>query len=275
MDGIGFPGWTLWGMGLAAFGALVTIALAYLAQSPRMLARLNLGNERLDLRAKAFTGYALALLLLAMGFFLAGVPLDRSKASTETPAPPNVAGLFEEGDAGALSNPGEAVASDAASGQPDKSAALPSGPSTGAMGGLAIPQPSLEPDEVISDTVEIALPPGPEEGQEEATAAPAGTPAPTDAPTRVPTATPTSTPSPTPTPTPILAPTAKINDQTSTLSVRRLPGGTPLVTLLRGDTVILLTGNAFYRGELWQEIQTVNGIVGWLQDRFLDYDTSE
>ncbi len=35
-------------MGLSAFGALVAIALAFLAQSPRLLARLKLGSQRLD-----------------------------------------------------------------------------------------------------------------------------------------------------------------------------------------------------------------------------------
>jgi len=72
---MGFPIWTLWGMGLSAVAALLAIALSFLAQSPRMLARLHLTGSRLDLRARTLTGYGLALLLLAMGFFAAGVPL--------------------------------------------------------------------------------------------------------------------------------------------------------------------------------------------------------
>ncbi len=90
--------------------------------------------------------------------------------------------------------------------------------------------------------------------------------------TRAPTATPTPTPSPTPTATPIFVPTAHINNDTSTLPVRRLPGGPVLVVLTRGDTVIPLTGNAFRSGEVWQEIQTVDGVIGWVQERFLTYD---
>ena len=53
-------------MGAAASGALIAIALALLAQSPRLLNRLNLTGQRFDLRAKSFTGYGFALLLLAM-----------------------------------------------------------------------------------------------------------------------------------------------------------------------------------------------------------------
>ena len=51
------------------------LILAYVAQSPRLLKRLGLSGYRLDLRARTLTGYALALLLLSSGFFLAGVPL--------------------------------------------------------------------------------------------------------------------------------------------------------------------------------------------------------
>ncbi len=70
-------------------------------------------------------------------------------------------------------------------------------------------------------------------------------------------------------------PTARINDETSTLPVRRLPGGPVLVVLIRGDTIIPLAGNAFYDGEVWKEVQTVNGVIGWVQNRFLDYGDSE
>lgn len=269
MDGTGFPGWTLWGMGLSALGALVAIALAYLAQSPRLLTRLSLGSERLDLRAKSFTGYGLALLLLAMGFFMAGVPLGRggavNDAAESTLAADDVAGLTEDGDTTDTGDAGEA-GSNGPSGQSGAMVGLPtssSGGSSGAMGSPAATQPAVGAGEVITGTAEIAPPPG--TGQ---AATAVGTPRPTETPT----ATPTPTPSPTPTATPILVPTARINDSTSTLPVRQLPGGPALVILVRGDTVIPLTGNAFYQGEVWQEIQTVTGIVGWVQDRFLDYD---
>ena len=51
-------------MGLSAVGALIAIALAFLAQSPRLLTRLNMAGQRLDMRARTLTGYGLALLLL-------------------------------------------------------------------------------------------------------------------------------------------------------------------------------------------------------------------
>ena len=264
-------------MGLSAFGALVAITLAFLAQSPRMLARLNLGGQRFDLRAKSFTGYGLALLLLAMGFFLAGVPLDRGGvvegAPEGTAAPDEVAALPEDEDATGVTEPEETAASNTAGGQSGAMVGLPTSPSgsaTGAMGGLSTPEPELETGEVITGTAEIALPPGADTTEEAPTTA-AATAEPTDAPTRTPTETPTPTPSPTPTATPILVPTARINDETSTLPMRRLPGGPVLVVLVRGDTVIPLSGNAFYDGEVWQEIQSVTGIVGWVQERFLEY----
>lgn len=267
-------------MGLSAFGALVAIALAFLAQSPRLLARLNLGGQRFDLRAKSFTGYGLALLLLAMGFFLAGVPLDRGVVAEgtleETAAVDGVAVLPEDEDATGATEPEGTAASNTAGGQSGAMVGLPTSPSggaSGAMNDLSTPESELETGEVITGTAEIPLPPG--AGTEEgATTTAAETPEPTDAPTRTPTETPTPTPSPTPSPTPILMPTARINDETSTLPMRRLPGGPVLVVLVRGDTVIPLTGNAFYDGELWQEIQTVSGLVGWVQERFLDYGAS-
>jgi hypothetical protein len=78
---MGFPTWTLIGMGVTAVFALLMTILAYLAQSPRAIVRLGLAGQRLDLRVKLFTGYALASLILMLGFFLAGVPLDNGPAS--------------------------------------------------------------------------------------------------------------------------------------------------------------------------------------------------
>ncbi len=212
-----------------------------------------------------------------MGFFLAGVPLERGaladQAGEETAASNDLAGLDEEGEANGAAEPERTAAAGNPGPQSGAMVGLPTSPpggATGAMGGLTTPEPSLETGDVITGTAEIALPPGAETEEEAATTA-AETPEPTDAPTRTPTETPTPTPSPTPTPTPILVPTARINDETSTLPMRRLPGGPVLVVLVRGDTVIPLSGNAFYDGELWQEIQSVSGLVGWVQERFLDY----
>lgn len=273
----GFPIWTLWGMGLSAFGALVAIVLAFVAQSPRLLTRFKLGGQRLDLRARSFTGYGLALLLLAMGFFLAGVPLDRGEATTGSEGAA-AADVGEGAESGALEEDaatGEAI-TEATGGQSGAMDGVPTprpGGASGAMSGLITPQATLEPGAIITGTLdaataESALPPG------AATAATDETPLPEATATRAPTTTPTPEPSPTPTPTPILVPTARINDETSTLPVRRLPGGPVLVVLVRGDTVIPLVGNAFHSGDVWQEIQTVDGVIGWVPDRFLDYGDS-
>lgn len=280
-ESFGFPTWTLWGMGLAAFGALITIALAFLAQSPRLLARFKLTGWRLDLRAKSYTGYGLALLLLAMGFFLAGVPLGPRAATTAgelTPGATEPAGLAEAttsaenalsgGQTGAMVGLPTSDGLATSGGLPTPTA----GGASGAMAGLITPQPTLAASDLISGTAEIDLPPGATTEQPAPTTAPAEpTPTRTATPTRVPTATATLPPSPTPTATPILGPTARINDGTSTLPVRRLPGGPVLVVLVRGDTVIPLSGHAFYDGDLWREIQTVDGIIGWTPDEFLDY----
>lgn len=344
---MGFPTWTLWGMGLSALGALVAIALALLAQSPRMLTRLNLTGQRLDLRAKAFTGYGLALLLLAMGFFAAGVPLsaeDRAalaEAGDETaitllspgpgrefttadtinfdwfwPVAPEAGqqfvvylsdgareymlGFVGEPNNGAAyrlamsgqelpaagddltwwvrleSTGGETLATseaiplivtlaDAAPG--------PNGSQSGAMVGLPTAAPDLAAGGVLTGTAAVALPPDATPGDPAATtpAAATATPPPTDTPTPVPTATPTPTPLPTPTPTPILGPTARVAE-TSNLPVRAQPDGAVLVVLVRGDIVIPLAGHAFHGGQVWREISTVAGVVGWVQEQYLQYE---
>lgn len=275
MENTGFPTWTLWGMGLAAFGALLAIGLAFLAQSPRWLTRLNLNGQRLDLRAKAFTGYGLALLLLAMGFFVAGVPLG-------TGAPPAVAeGEEPTAESVDRATPASQTTEANAAGPAGQSGAMAglatpsSGGSSGAMTGLA--QPTLDAGAIISGPATLALPPGATTGEPPAAADATQQPAAeaTDAsPTPEPTITPTPTPSPTPTPTPIRVPTAIIGEGTSTLPVRQLPGGEVLVIVIRGDTVIPLPGHAYHSGDLWREIQTLDGVIGWVQDEFLDYGES-
>jgi hypothetical protein len=169
--------------------------------------------------------------------------------------------------------------------------------SSGAMGGLVVPTAAATTDVGAVLAGEATLPAGavasPEAGEaapETAEATPTvptellatdtapvaeaiNTPEPTATvqPTATPTATPTQTPSPTPSPTPIIGPSALINDNTSTLSIRRTPGGEPLVQVVRGDTVLLLSGHAFYGGALWREVATVSGVAGWVQEQFLDY----
>ncbi len=251
---MGFPTWTLWGMGLSALGALLAIALAFLAQSPRMLSRFGLSGSRLDLRARTLTGYGLALLLLAMGFFAAGVPLGGQAATAAEPtaiaaaATPSLPATEEETLPAGGSQSGAMVGLPTSSG--DEVAA-------------GLPTVDLAAVATITGTVEAASP--------SPTAPPPGTPTAEATPTLFPTATPTLTPSPTPSPTPILAPTAVVGEDTSTLPVRQLPGGPVLVVLVRGDVVLPLSGHAFHTGEVWREISTVEGVIGWVPERFLEY----
>ncbi|MCA9957460.1 MAG: hypothetical protein KC443_00410, partial [Anaerolineales bacterium] len=85
---MGFPTWTLWGMGLSGAGALVAILLAYLAQSPRLLARAGINARLMQFRLRIFIGLALAMQLMAFGFFFAGVPLGtEATAVILTPSP--------------------------------------------------------------------------------------------------------------------------------------------------------------------------------------------
>ncbi len=258
-------------MGLSAFGALLAIALAFMAQSPRMLTRFKLNSQRLDLRARAFTGYGLALLLLAFGFFIAGVPLDSSAPTAEILAENGGAGE-EPAVAGTADVTETLTEAQTTGGNSGAMVGLPTSSSSGgAMVGLETPAPALTGTLPISGTAELSLPPGAATGEPspapslaaEATVEPTAT--------RFPTATPTPTPVPTLTPTPILGPTARVGDNTSTLPVRQLPGGAVLVVLVRGDTLLPLSGHAFHTGEVWREISTVNGVIGWVPERFLEY----
>lgn len=251
----GFPMWTLWGMGLSALGALLATILAYAAQSPQLTARPAFKRLRLGSRARTFTGYALALMLLGAGFFLAGVPIGPQT----TPAVTAVSATTPIPDSGTPTTAGEETA-------------VPTPATrTGQSGAFAGPPPTTQG----SDTaVTAADPPQPEAPSPTATTAvPAAgvttTATPRIVPTPTLTATPTDTPTPTVTPTPIEGETATLNIGTSTLWMRRTPGGQTLV-LVRGDeTLILLPGHANQAGVLWQQIMTVNGVVGWVQEEFV------
>ena len=260
-------------MGLSALGALIAIALAFLAQSPRLLTRLNMAGQRLDMRARTLTGYGLALLLLAMGFFAAGVPLGEEAAPLAEATPAAT-------DDGAIAATTPITATLAAGSQSGAMVGLPTSSSDGdATTGL--PTADLSAVAEITGTVELALSP------DALTAAAAGvtvasttvaeTPTPEPTATVVPTATPTLTPSPTPTPTPIAGPTARLGDETSTLPVRRLPGldEPVLAVLVRGEIVLLMSGHAFHTGDVWREISTVAGIIGWVPERFLVFEEVE
>lgn len=285
-------------MGAAAAGALLMLVLAYLAQSPRLLKRLQLGGQRLDLRARTFTGYALALLLLAIGFFLAGVPLgavesgEVAVAGGEPTATPTVA------VAAAAAAPEEEAIADAAEVPPAAGTGTPR-PASGAFVG---PPPTAPVEEAAlpanPETADEAPPiePAPAEGEAVEAAAAAelaeeavATVPPTAAPTETPTATPTVTPSPTPTatplptetptptltPTPIFEETATVNTGGSTLWLRRTPGGQEFVLLQSNAIVILRDGYANAGGSIWREVSTTDGAIGWVQESFLNFNAVE
>jgi hypothetical protein len=291
---MGFPTWTLWGMGLSAFGALISIGLALLAQTPRLLSRFGLTRFRFDLRARSFTAYGFALLLVGVGFFLAGVPLGNPTA--ETPAPQTVASngegigteaassdslsaeaqtpLAEEGIGSTTIEPEE---SDSGFSVPTGSGAFAGLP--GAETGEAVIAPTTPAE--LADTSAAGEPIGTPAATITATISSTATPEPssptptvlpsaTAAPTETPTASPTVEPTATPSPTPIDEPTAVIGTGTSTLWVRRTPGGQNLALLQTGDLVILRGGHANYSGILWQEVSTLAGVTGWVQEAYLE-----
>ncbi|MFL7868484.1 MAG: hypothetical protein AB8I58_06620 [Anaerolineales bacterium] len=268
---MGFPLWTLFGMGVTASGALIMLTIAYVAQSPKMLKRLGISGSRLDLRARTFTGFALALLLLAFGFFIAGVPLG----STQTP-PTEVAAataIIDTNESGAMAPIASATPEsvdenneEAAPAEIDESVESNETiePVTGAFAG---PPSAAQTGTAEATGIEL-----------EETATATRTPLPTDTatPTRTPSATPTntptatSTPTPTMTPTPIFGETALIDTGTSTLYVKRTPGGRDIALLQGGDIVVLLPGHANVGGSLWREVSTVDGTTGWVMESYLN-----
>lgn len=264
---MGFPEWTLWGMGLSIAGALVAITLSWLGQSPRMTRRLALGGARLDLRVRAFTGIALASLLLAIAFFLAGVPLDTASGTetvTQQESPEDEALESSE-----ESRSDQALAADALM-------ATPATPETGAFSGPPVSQPTTVSDSAsgpVNDPQESQASPPVERtspitattGAPDAQPSPTATPRPTETPTPQPTA----TPLPTLTPTVIAGPTAVVSTNGSTIWLKRSPGGQNLVLVRDDDIVLLRAGRGNQGGVLWREVATVNGVEGWLQDQFL------
>lgn len=258
-------------MGLSVLGALITLALSLLAQSPQALKRIGLGGSTLDRRARTFTTYAFALLILALGFFLAGVPIGSGNLSAAQTDP--------EQSTPVPSPEGEQMAAETATLDPENTP--PRTPETGAFDGpppeLASPTAGaaqvITPSTTITSTLSLT-------GTTEADATPVPTaePANTEEPTATPeptlTPTPTETPVPTLTPTPITGPTAVVDIGGGNIWLHRSPGGQNLLILSSGDTVILLNGRANQGGILWQEIMTVDGVVGWIEEELLDFDES-
>jgi hypothetical protein len=248
-------------MGITAVGTTLMLILAYLAQSPRLLTRLGLSGYRLDLRARTFTGFALALLLLSGGFFLAGVPLGGVTGSATAEAT-QVADTNESGAMGGLAGP----VSTAVPNGSDEGVTIDDGtPDSGAFGG--------PPPAALTETAVAISAAGEEEAEATATEVilpsltPSATPTVTPSPTSSPT--PTITPTPTNTPTPIFEETALINTGSSTLWIKRTPGGQDYVLVRGGDTVILFPGHASVGGGIWREVSTVDGAVGWVLESYL------
>ena len=259
---MGFPVWTLWGMGITVVGTMLMLILAYIAQSPRLLKRLGLSGYRFDLRARLFTGYALALLLLAGGFFVAGVPLgstpDDVAIENATPvSATRTAGAVEE-----LAGPVATAAPGVTGEEPDVDDGTPDsgafgGPPPAALTATAEAVGDL-PENVVTETAtEVVLP--------------SSTPTPTHTitPSPTPSSTPTVSPTPTNTPTPIFEETTNINTGSSTIWLKRTPGGQDFILVRGGDTVILQPGHANYGGLLWRQVSTVDGAVGWVLESFL------
>lgn len=265
---MGFESWTLWGMGLAAFGALIAIGLALLAQSSRFLKRAGLVGYQLERRARLFTGYGFALLLLAIGFFLAGVPLTGEPAAiplAESTIPVTSDGAETEAGGGNVTPRPEEVA--------------PTMTTMPVSGAFDAPPPALETAAAINDgeaTETAGSTPGAttavatllsETGTTAALTPTVVAPTPTVTPT--PTSTPTVTPTPTLTPAPIEGRTAVVRSGGNSVWIRRMPGGQALVMVRHNDTVILLSGRANQGGILWQEISTLDGTIGWIPAEFL------
>ena len=254
-------------MGLSAAGALIAITLSWLGQSPQLARRLGLSGIRLDLRVRALTGYALALLLLAVAFFLAGVPLG-SASDGDT--------LAEQGSTPAADSGAPAESSNIQNGELAELAATPATPETGAFSGPPDPGPSPVAEEplVTEDEPEVTRVSPPLEPTRPITPTTGSPPAePSSTATSQPTATatppPTETPFPTLTPTTIAGETAVVSTGGSTLWLKRSPGGQNVVLIRNGDIVLILSGKANQGGLLWREVATVAGVEGWLQDEFL------
>ena len=266
---MGFPPWTLWGMGFSVLGALIALTLSLLAQSPQALKRIGLGSSELDQRARSFTTYAFALMILGLGFFLAGVPIgtgEETAVTTPAPVPSTVPAEVGEQPSAEIESPA-----------PQATALLT--PETGAFGG---PPPDLASPESITSTTNITntLPLSgtvelePTLQVNAATTEPTNTIQATDTPEPTQTPTPTNTPLPTLTPTPISGQTAVVDIGGGNIWLLRSPGGQNLVILSDGDTVIVLASRANQAGSLWQEVMTVSGVVGWIQAEFLLFDDS-
>jgi len=257
-------------MGITAAGTLLVLLLAYIAQSPRLITRLGLAGLRLDLRARSLTGYALALLLLSSGFFLAGVPLGPRSGDLASESTPVVT---ETNEVDGVSVVDGAVTTAEPQGQ-ESDGGLDIGtsrPASGAFAGLP-PSALTATAEILAETGE-QTDSSTQDAEVDNNIQPTQTfsPTPTETPSPTPTSspTPTATPTPTVTPTPIFDETAIINTGSSTVWIKRTPGGQDQFLVRGGDIIILYPGHANIGGTFWREVSTVDGIVGWILESYL------
>lgn len=266
-------------MGLSALSALILLVLAMLAQSPRLMNQTGLQGGRLRRRARTFTSLAFAMLLLASGFFIAGVPINRGSQTNEVADQVNatVTALVAQGTAMAEANDLSVTAqtvgpptitrstpvTGAFGGPPSNQSVTPTGENPdlqSSTGTEEVVQPNLTPVETIPLTATVPSP----------------SPSPTANPTRTPTITPSPIPSPTPfpttTPTPVTGPTALVQTDGSTVWLKRSPGGQNIVLVNSDDLVLVLAGHANQGGVLWQEVQTLAGVRGWILESYLEFE---
>lgn len=250
-----FPNWTLWGMGISALGALLAIGIALLAQSPTLLRRLNLDGARLDLRVKSFTGYGFALMLLALGFFLAGVPLEG-----DANQPVAQVTVVVTATVGTELGEQEIV--------PPTFTLTPRSANAGTSDSGAFPAPLPRSTTPASESI----PSTPTSTQLSPAATSSQQPTATSTPTLTSTPTPTVTPTPTLTPTPIEGQTATINAGSATTWLRRTPGGALLVSVSNRSQLIVLNRHASQGGIAWQEVSTLDGLIGWIRTEYLVFE---
>ena len=241
-------------MGISAGIALLILGYSlYFQASSRRLIHLN--TLRYETNVRMTTTYAMAALLIAVGFFLAGVPIGTIETGKE----------------------GEIVAK--ASSIPTQSAEL----ATEIVTPTKTPKPKLPTAEPLlptesAGTFPTTSPLTPTATAEtEETAEPTLRPTLTTTPTLTATPIPSVTPTPTPTPLPTLEPTpieqaiAIVNTGGSTLWIRRTPGGTNILLLQNQDTVIVKEGNASHEGRVWKEVMSVDGVIGWVPKEYLEF----
>ncbi len=303
----GFPTWTLFGMGISAGLAVLFSALAFLAQSPSLLARFRLAGSDFSQNSRRLTGLGLACTLLGAGFFMAGVPIGQPDVVQQIDQ--TTAAVQAETGAGAVSAASEVESAESAIAQIESDAETTS-QTEAASGGFGAPAQAADDESATDASGQEATPAAAsggafsapaqsdeetgEEAEEaadgetasaeeadptaeptqaivEPTASPTNTPAPTATPSPIPTATPT----PTITPTAVNVDTISVVFDGSVTWVYRVPGNSRLELVNNGDAILLESGRAMVQGVTWQEVRLLDGRLGWIQLSLLDFGEDE